>query len=366
RPGLDVSALEATPLRRRSSDNGDVRDAQPDPGPGSCASPGRRVQQSGEPEWSAAEVELFQQALEVWGPAPCLLAPFVGSRSCCSVHRRLLSLPREVAASPRHARKPKRPTHAKRRHAAVVRERLGGPEHELWNPYQPCACVGGCHRGTCPCFKSANFCEKFCACNCSECGNRFRGCSCKCGAQPGRRCSYKSCPCVAAGRECDPDLCRDCYPTLHGTHAPGWQCNNFRLRLNQKRRVLVGRSVVQGWGAFLDGSAAQGEYLGEYVGELIEHDEADRRGKVYDRDDNSYLFNLNMKHVIDARRCGNNLRFANHSTNTNCRVNILLVDGDHRVAILASQPLAHGEELFYDYHYEANVAPDWADGKQGK
>lgn len=52
--------------------------------------------------------------------------------------------------------------------------------------------------------------------------------------------------------------------------------------------------------------------MGEYTGELIGHDEAERRGKCYDRDNNSYLFNLNTALVIDARQRGNKLRYANH------------------------------------------------------
>ena len=40
-----------------------------------------------------------------------------------------------------------------------------------------------------------------------------------------------------------------------------------------------------------------GDFLVEYLGELISHEEADRRGQVYDRRASSYLFNLNDKQV---------------------------------------------------------------------
>ena len=46
---------------------------------------------------------------------------------------------------------------------------------------------------------------------------------------------------------------------------------------------------------------------------------------MYDRDNNSYLFNLNADWVLDARQRGNKLRFANHSRDPNCHAKILLV-----------------------------------------
>ena len=87
-------------------------------------------------------------------------------------------------------------------------------------------------------------------------------------------------------------------------------------------QVLLGKSDVSGWGAFLkvimfyisihffvliflffsffdsslatlQNSVGKHEYLGEYTGELISHREADKRGKIYDRENSSFLFNLN-------------------------------------------------------------------------
>jgi SET domain-containing protein len=67
----------------------------------------------------------------------------------------------------------------------------------------------------------------------------------------------------------------------------------MKLLLKQQQRVLLGISDVSGWGAFLKNSVSKHEYLGEYTGELISHKEADKRGKIYDRENCSFLFNLN-------------------------------------------------------------------------
>eukprot|EP00257_Ricinus_communis_P018700 XP_015577488.1 histone-lysine N-methyltransferase CLF [Ricinus communis] len=241
-----------------------------------------------------------------------------------------------------------------------IRKRITERKDQPCRQYNPCNCQTACGK-QCACLLNGTCCEKYCGCP-KTCKNRFRGCHCA-----KSQCRSRQCPCFAADRECDPDVCRNCWVScgdgslgVPNQRGDNYECRNMKLLLKQQQRVLLGRSDVSGWGAFLKNSVGKHEYLGEYTGELISHREADKRGKIYDRENSSFLFNLNDQFVLDAYRKGDKLKFANHSPDPNCYAKVIMVAGDHRVGIFAKERISAGEELFYDYRYEPDRAPAWA------
>ncbi|KAI9099138.1 hypothetical protein K1719_024905 [Acacia pycnantha] len=343
-------------------------------------------------EWKPLEKELYLKGIEMFGRNSCLITRNLlsGLKTCMEVatymHAGGVSMPYRSNVPPSSLRNDSGKTDAEctdqemPTRARLIRKRgktrkfkyswksAGHPsiwkriadgKNQSCKQYTPCGCQSMCGK-QCPCLHNGTCCEKYCGCS-KSCKNRFRGCHCA-----KSQCRSRQCPCFAAGRECDPDVCRNCWVSC-GDGSLGeppkrgdGQCGNMRLLLRQQQRILLAKSDVAGWGAFLKNPVNKNDYLGEYTGELISHREADKRGKIYDRANSSFLFDLNDQYVLDAYRKGDKLKFANHSSNPNCYAKVMLVAGDHRVGIFAKEHIEATEELFYDYRYGPDQAPAWA------
>ncbi|KAG5241443.1 histone-lysine N-methyltransferase CLF [Salix suchowensis] len=343
--------------------------------------------------WKAIEKSLFEKGVEIFGGNSCLIARNLlnGLKTCWEVFQYITRSENRLACEAGGAgtlgegyskfdsgtvgkNEARRRSRFLRRRGRVrrlkyswkstayhsIRKRITERKDQPCRQYNPCSCQTACGK-QCTCLLNGTCCEKYCGCP-KSCKNRFRGCHCA-----KSQCRSRQCPCFAADRECDPDVCRNCWVSCgDGTlgnpsqRGDNYECRNMKLLLKQQQRVLLGRSDVSGWGAFLKNSVGKHEYLGEYTGELISHREADKRGKIYDRENSSFLFNLNDQFVLDAYRKGDKLKFANHSPEPNCYAKVIMVAGDHRVGIFAKERINAGEELFYDYRYEPDRAPAWA------
>ncbi|KAK3151418.1 hypothetical protein QOZ80_3AG0245610 [Eleusine coracana subsp. coracana] len=344
--------------------------------------------------WSALERDLYLKGIEIFGKNSCLIARNLlsGLKTCMEVANYMYSNGAKIARrsvssktalgdfaeteqdyvdmAPRTRICRRRGRNRKLKYTwksaghPTVRKSLGDGKR-WYTQYTPCGCQQMCGKD-CPCVENGTCCEKYCGCS-KSCKNKFRGCHCA-----KSQCRSRQCPCFAANRECDPDVCRNCWVSCGDgslgeppARGDGYQCGNMKLLLKQQQRILLGRSDIAGWGAFIKNPVHKHDYLGEYTGELISHKEADRRGKIYDLENSSFLFDLNDQYVLDAYRKGDKLKFANHSYSPNCYAKVMLVAGDHRVGIYANEHIEASEELFYDYRYGPDQTPAWAKKLEG-
>ncbi|KAL1916965.1 uncharacterized protein VTP21DRAFT_5162 [Calcarisporiella thermophila] len=122
-----------------------------------------------------------------------------------------------------------------------------------------------------------------------------------------------------------------------------------------------------GWGVRTTRALKMGEFIAEYIGEVVTDEEGEKRGRLYDATGQTYLFDLDFfqgeryvngqevlpEFTIDAYRCGNVSHFFNHSCDPNLAIYTVLIDsrhfGLHRIAFFTRRPVREYEELTFDY-----------------
>ncbi|KAL7783826.1 hypothetical protein V8C37DRAFT_396779 [Trichoderma ceciliae] len=262
-------------------------------------------------------------------------------------------------------------------------------EHQRRELLEPCFHDGPCAPKVCRCVDAGVLCERFCGCTEANCSYKFTGCACH---SQGKTCFTKQkdkpCICVQLNRECDPQLCGSCgaferadpaNAEDHCLHSV--ECQNCDLQRGQHKTLLLGQSQLEGvgYGLFTAEDIAQDEFVVEYVGELITHDEGvrreARRGDVFDEESNiSYVFTLleNEGIWVDAAIYGNLSRYINHASEHDTRgcnitPRILYVNGEYRIKFTALRDIKAGEELFFNYGENfPNLTKKLLDHKSGE
>ncbi|KAJ0399493.1 hypothetical protein P43SY_003370 [Pythium insidiosum] len=143
---------------------------------------------------------------------------------------------------------------------------------------------------------------------------------------------------------CSPDTCSAPDPS---------RCSNRAIKRRETKRVRVEYIPGPGFGLFADETIEAGEFIIEYVGEVIDDAECERR-LIKHRDAGEthfYMLEIEKDVVIDARYRSNDARFINHSCDPNSVTQKWNVDGLRRIGIFARRRILAHEEITIDYNF---------------
>uniref|UniRef100_A0A4W6CB20 Histone-lysine N-methyltransferase NSD3 n=1 Tax=Lates calcarifer TaxID=8187 RepID=A0A4W6CB20_LATCA len=141
--------------------------------------------------------------------------------------------------------------------------------------------------------------------------------------------------------ECHPQVC-----------PAGDSCENqcFSKRLYAETEVI--KTDGRGWGLRTNQALRKGDFVTEYVGEVIDSEECQQRIKRAHENHvtNFYMLTLTKDRVIDAGPKGNSSRFMNHSCSPNCETQKWTVNGDVRIGLFTLCDIDAGTELTFNYN----------------
>ncbi|XP_062595133.1 histone-lysine N-methyltransferase ASH1L-like isoform X1 [Saccostrea cucullata] len=133
------------------------------------------------------------------------------------------------------------------------------------------------------------------------------------------------------------------------------QCLNQRF---QKHEWVSDLEVIvtkdRGYGVKTSESISSGQFILEYLGEVVSEVEFRRRmTEEYSQERHHYCLNLDSGAVIDGYRMGNIGRYVNHSCEPNCEMQKWNVNGVYRMGLFALKDISPNIELTYDYNFHS-------------
>ncbi|XP_010251460.1 PREDICTED: histone-lysine N-methyltransferase ASHH3 isoform X3 [Nelumbo nucifera] len=168
------------------------------------------------------------------------------------------------------------------------------------------------------------------------------GIFCSCTASPGSS--------GVCGRDCH---CGMLLSSCSSSCKCGTSCLNKPFQHRTVKKMKLVKTEKCGSGLVADEDIKQGEFVIEYVGEVIDDKTCEERlWKMKHRGEtNFYLCEINRDMVIDATYKGNKSRYINHSCRPNTEMQKWRIDGETRIGIFATRDIKKGEHLTYDYQF---------------
>ncbi|KAL0326125.1 UNVERIFIED_CONTAM: Histone-lysine N-methyltransferase ASHH2 [Sesamum radiatum] len=140
---------------------------------------------------------------------------------------------------------------------------------------------------------------------------------------------------------------------VQGTCPCGELCSNQQFQKRKYAKLKWFRCGKKGYGLQALEDISEGQFLIEYVGEVLDVHAYEARQREYALNGHKhfYFMTLNGSEVIDACAKGNLGRFINHSCDPNCRTEKWMVNGEVCIGLFSLRDIKKGEEVTFDYNY---------------
>lgn len=134
----------------------------------------------------------------------------------------------------------------------------------------------------------------------------------------------------------------------------GDRCTNRRFQMHENSSCNIFKTEKKGYGLVATGHIPAGQFIMEYVGEVLNSKQFEKRANDYSKQMNAhyYFMALSSDCVIDATKKGNISRFINHSCDPNAETQKWTVNGELRIGFFSKKPIMQDDEITFDYQFQ--------------